>query len=212
MDGSAEQGQNVPLMTPAARILAFLTLVPCLASCTGSQQMGMPWGSPMQDSTALPDVPYPPRDLAMFDGTNGRLVMWADLTKLVRISGVIVVATPGGSDTATAFSEALREDVESNFQPAVVLDCDADTDACVDHVTTEGRNARRVLVRCPEASDLPAVSRGVRAGMPGTSVTTVLVVRGDARRLRDPDRNRADVIVYTGPARATEAAATRSGR
>ncbi|MFM1829977.1 MAG: hypothetical protein RLZZ558_317 [Planctomycetota bacterium] len=199
-------------MNPTARILAFLTLVPCVASCTGSQQMGMPWGSPMQDSTALPDVPYPPRDLAMFEGSNGRLVMWADLTKLVRISGVIVVATPAGSDAATAFSEAVREDVESNFQPAVVLDCDADTDACVDHVTTEGRNARRVLVRCPETCDLPAISRGIRAGMPGTSVTTVLVVRGDARRIRDADRDRADVIVYTGPARATQAAAARDDR
>jgi hypothetical protein len=76
----------------AMRALPMLLTVPLLAfACNGGDQLGEPWGSPPQYSTALADTPYPPRDLAMFDGVSGRVVMWADLARLVRRTNVIVI-------------------------------------------------------------------------------------------------------------------------
>ena len=73
------------------RFLHALPFALLAVACNGGDQLGEPWGSPMQYATGLSDTPYAPRDLAMFDGVNGRVVMWADLMRLVRRTSVIVV-------------------------------------------------------------------------------------------------------------------------
>ena len=184
-------------------IAPCLILLACLsAACTGADQLGEPWGSPMQYSTALPDTPYAPRDLAMFDGVNGRVVMWADLMRLVRRTDVIVIDGTVSDTGATAARNALVEDVQSRFPPVVVVDCTQDADSCADQVRDAWRQKpRRVVVRNTGPDSLQSVSRAIRARDLFTSVTTVALVPSAARFLQEGDRERADVVIYTAPTR-----------
>ena len=182
---------------------ACLLLLACLtAACTGADQLGEPWGSPAQYSTALPDTPYPPRDLAMFDGVNGRVVMWSDLMRLVRRTDVIVIDGTASDTGAVAARNALVEDVQSRFPPVVVVDCTQDADSCADQVRDAWRQKpRRVVVRNTGPDSLQSVSRAIRARDLFTSVTTVALVPSAARFLQEGDRERADVVIYTAPTR-----------
>ena len=182
---------------------ACLTLLACLpVACTGADQLGEPWGSPMQYTTALPDTPYPPRDLVMFDGVNGRVVMWADIMRLVRRTDVIVVDGSASDAGAVAARNALVDDVQSSFPPVVVVDCDQDADACADLVHDAwSQKPRRVVVRSTGPDSLQTVSRAIRARSLFTSVTTVALVPSAARFLQEGDRERADVVIYTAPTR-----------
>lgn len=182
---------------------ACLTLLACLpVACTGADQLGEPWGSPMQYATALPDMPYPPRDLVMFDGVNGRVVMWADLMRLVRRTDVIVVDGSASDAGAVAARNALVADVQSSFPPVEVVDSDQDADACADLVHDAwNQKPRRVVVRSTGPDSLQTVSRAIRARSLFTSVTTVALVPSAARFLQEGDRERADVVIYTAPTR-----------
>lgn len=182
---------------------ACLILLACLtAACTGADQLGEPWGSPIQYSTALPDTPYPPRDLAMFDGVNGRVVMWADLMRLVRRTDVIVIDGATSDAGAEAARAALIEDVQSRFPPVAVVDCTQDAATCADQVRDAWKTKpRRVVVRNNGPDALQALSRAIRADDMFTSVTTVALVPSAARFLQEVDRERADVVIYTAPTR-----------
>ena len=156
----------------------------------------------MQYTTALPDMPYPPRDLAMFDGVNGRVVMWADLMRLVRRTDVIVIDGTTSDAGAVAARNALVEDVQSRFPPVAVVDCDQNADACADLVRDAWKqNPRRVVVRDTGPDSVQALSQAIRAHDLFTSVTTVALVPSAARFLQEGDRERADVVICTAPTR-----------
>lgn len=182
---------------------ACLTLLACLpVACTGADQLGEPWGSPMQYTTALPDMPYPPRDLAMFDGVNGRVVMWADLMRLVRRTDVIVIDGTVSDAGAVSARNALVEDVQSRFPPVAVIDCTQDAATCADQVHDAwNEKPRRVVVRNTGPDSVQALSQAIRARDLFTSVTTVALVPSSARFLQEGDRERADVVIYTAPTR-----------
>jgi len=99
----------------------FAPLILALASCTGGDRLGEPTGSPMQFSTALPVNPAAPRDLCMFDGVNGRVLTWSDLTRLVRRTDVIVFGGEGGPADESV-RKALADDAQAAFPPVAVLD------------------------------------------------------------------------------------------
>lgn len=185
-------------------ITACLLSIACLpAACTGADQLGEPWGSPVQFATALPDTPYPPRDLAMFDGVNGRVVMWADLMRLVRRTDVIVVDATADDVRSVAARDALVQDVQSSFPPVTVVECGNDGIACAEAVTAAFKSgSRRVVARVTGADSMSGLSSAIRSGNLFTSVTTVAVVPSPARFLRDSDRERADVVIYSAPTRA----------
>jgi hypothetical protein len=177
-------------------VLACVLLGP-FAGCTGSHQMDEPWGSPVQFSTALPDRTEAPRDLAMFNGRNGRVLVWADLMRLARRSDIVVVSAPEG-EVPDMVRRALFEDVTEAFPPVAEVTCDASPETCADEVNrAEGR---RRLVRCGPTMDLQALSRSIRAQAWGKVVTTVALVPGQARTLQVDETDRADVVVHLGTA------------
>ena len=184
-------------------ITLSLVMLPCLcAACTGADQLGEPWGSPVQYSTALPDTPYPPRDLAMFDGVNGRVLMWADLMRLVRRTEVIVVDDTPTDAGSVAVRNALLDDVQAAFKPTATIDCGQGGVACAESVSDAFKaGSRRVVVRASNTDSLSGLSSAIRTGSPTTTVTTVALVPSAARFLREGDRERADVVVYTAPTR-----------
>jgi hypothetical protein len=193
------------MLRAIAMCLVSLACLP--AACTGADQLGEPWGSPMQYTTALPDTPYPPRDLAMFDGVNGRVVMWADLMRLARRTDVMVIEANADDARTTAAGEALVQDVQSSFPPVAVIECGADGMACASAVSDAFKaGSRRVVVRVRGSDSLSGLSSAIRSGSLFTSVTTVALVPSAARFLREGDRERADVVAYTAPTRAVSPA------
>jgi hypothetical protein len=171
-----------------------------LAACTGGDRLGEPSGSPMQFSTALPMAPMAPRDLAMFDGVNGRVLTWSDLMRLVRRTDVIVFGGEGGP-AADSVRAAVTDDAQAAFAQVAVIDGCVDVDACARAAAEALRDNRRVVVRCPAACSLPDVSRRIRSIDWFASVTTVALVPSGARALDAADRDRADVVVHAAPAR-----------
>lgn len=180
--------------------LLLCSLLP-IASCNGGDQLGEPWGSPVQFSTGLSDTPYPPRDLAMFDGVNGRVVMWADLMRLVRRTSVIVVDGRADDRGATSMRAALVEDVQAGFPPVTIVDCGDDADACASKVSDALDASRRVVVRCVGGVSVADAGRAIRSACRFTGVTTVALVPSQDRELRPQDRDLADVVAYTAPKR-----------
>lgn len=166
----------------------------CLG-CTGSHEMGEPWGSPMQFSTALPDRPEAPRDLAMFNGDTGRVLVWADLMRLSRRSDIVVVSAPEGT-VPDMVRRALFDDISEAFPPVTELTCSGDVEPCAASVVQA--DGRRRLVRCGAGMDLAALSASIRAQAWGKVVTTVALVPGTARTLQSDEKGRADVVVRLG--------------
>lgn len=183
------------------RPLAALLLALPIASCTGGDQLGEPWGSPMQRSTGLSDTPYPPRDLAMFDGVNGRVVMWADLMRLTRRTSVMVIDGKADDRGAVSMRNALVEDIQSAFPPVAMVDCGDDADACAARVSEALDANRRVIVRCNGTTSVADASRAIRSRCWFTGVTTVALIPSQDRELRVQDRDLADVVAYTAPKR-----------
>jgi hypothetical protein len=175
-----------------------------LAGCTGGDRLGEPSGSPMQFSTALPDTPVAPRDLAMFDGVNGRVLTWSDLMRLVRRTDVIVVGGEGGRDGGMVRA-ALIDDARAAFSPTTVVDGCADAEACAQAAADALHDSKRVVVQCPASCDLAEVSRRIRALHWFSSVTTVAMVPSGARALAASERDRADVVIHTAPERPVQA-------
>jgi hypothetical protein len=115
---------------------------------------------------------------------------------------VIVVDGSASDAGAVAARNALVDDVQSSFQPVVVVDCDQDAVECADLVLDAwSQKTRRVVVRSTGPDSLQAVSRAIRARSLFTSVTTVALVPSAARFLQEGDRERADVVIYTAPTR-----------
>jgi len=183
------------------RLSVPIMILPLLVACTGADQLGEPWGSPMQYTTALPNVPYAPRDLAMFDGVNGRVVMWADLMRLVRRTDVIVVDGTANDANAVACRKALIVDVQSAFAPVAVIECGESAQECATQVRNASHENRRVVLVCTGAYPLSEVSKAIRCSWLFSSVTTVAMVDSQARFLSESDRDRGDVVVYTKPMR-----------
>lgn len=157
--------------------------------------MGEPWGSPVQFSTALPDRTEAPRDLAMFNGSNGRVLVWSDLMRLARRSDIMVVSAPQG-EVPDMVRRALFEDVTEAFPRVVEVTCGDDLDTCAtDVVQADGR---RQLVRCGPDMDLRALSISIRSQALGKVVSTVALIHGDARALQPQEKDRADVVVHLG--------------
>lgn len=158
--------------------------------------MDEPWGSPAPFSTGLPDRTSPPRDLAMFNGENGRVIMWADLMRLVRRSDVIVVSAPPGP-VADMVCRAYFEDAAAAFPPVAEIACTNEPEPCAAQVADA--SGRRRLVRCGPGMDLPALSASIRARDWGKVVTTMALVPGTARSIEPGEIGRADVVVHLGP-------------
>ena len=187
-----------------SRVIASILspLLPLLA-CTGGDRLGEPSGSPMQFSTALPLTPTSPRDLAMFDGVNGRVLTWADLMRLVRRTDVIVLGAEGGPN-GDAVRAALIDDAQAAFPPVAALDGCSDTATCAHAASEALHDHARVVIRCPATCSLPEVSAAIRSSRWFTSVTTVALVPSGARALAPDERDRADVVIHTAPARDSE--------
>ena len=180
----------------------MLLTVPLLAfACNGGDQLGEPWGSPPQYSTALADTPYPPRDLAMFDGVSGRVVMWADLARLVRRTNVIVIDGKAEERGAVAMRDALIAEIDAGYAPTVVLDCGDDAVECTQRVGAAMQSNRRVVVRCRGSVTMSEVGAAIGSRYWWTGVTTVALVPSSSRALRPEDRDLADVVAYTTPTR-----------
>lgn len=179
-----------------------------LACCTGGDRLGEPTGSPMQFSTALPVNPAAPRDLCMFDGVNGRVLTWSDLTRLVRRTDVIVFGGEGGPADESV-RKALADDAQAAFPPVALLDGCADPESCARSAADALADHARVFVRCPASCDLAEVSRRIRALRWFSSVTTVSIVPSGARSLDAADRDRADVVIHAAPDRAASSNAKR---
>jgi hypothetical protein len=175
-----------------------------LSACTGGDRLGEPSGSPMQFSTALPSTPVAPRDLAMFDGVNGRVLTWSDLMRLVRRTDVIVLGGEGGPD-GDVVRAALIDDARAAFSPTAVIDGCADAETCAQAAGDALHDSKRVVVRCPASCDLAEVSRRIRSLHWFSSVTTVALVPSGARALAAAERDRADVVIHTAPERPVRA-------
>jgi hypothetical protein len=193
---------------PAARSSLIAALI-VLAGCTGGDRLGEPSGSPMQFSTALPYALSAPRDLAMFDGVNGRVLTWPDLMRLVRRTDVIVFGGEGGPD-ADLVRAALADDAQAAFPPVAVIDGCSDVESCAQAAADALHDHARVVIRCPAACSLPEVSRRIRALHWFSSVTTVALVPSNARTLDATERDRADVVIHAASQRAPVASAGRN--
>ena len=184
------------LPSPAALALTLLA-----ASCNGGDQLGEPWGGPMQYSTALPDTPYPPRDLAMFDGVSGRVVMWADLMRLNRRTTVLVVDGLAQDPGSVAMRKALIEDVSAAFQPTAVVDCGDDVRDCAARAGAAMQSSRRVVIRCTGSVSVADTAHEISQRFWCAGVTSVALVPSSSRVFRPEDRDLADVVAYTAPTR-----------
>lgn len=188
----------------------LIALPLAVAACTGGDRLGEPSGSPVQFSTALPYTLAAPRDLAMFDGVNGRVITWSDLMRLVRRTEVIVLGGEGGP-AAEATRTALIDDTQAAFPPVAVIDGCSDADACAQAAADALKDHARVVIRCPASCSLPEVSRRVRALHWFSSVTTVALVPSGGRSLDAADRDRADVVIHAAPSRGPVASKTTDG-
>jgi len=190
--------------TMLMRALALPMLVLALAlqiNCTGSLQLAKPWAAPMQYSTALADTPFPPRDFAMFDAVNGRVLMWSDVIDLTAWADVIVIShektCPGGA----WMQDALTEDVVAAFPPSSFFESTDDAATVVTELNNSPKDSRRVLIHYTGAEPLHDIASAIRKAHPTDNVFTIALVPSPARFLRNEDVRKADVVAYTAPTR-----------
>ncbi len=200
-DGHRAFGKN---FTMPMRALALPMLALALAlqiNCTGSLQLAKPWAAPMQYSTALADTPYPPRDFAMFDAVNGRVLMWSDVIDLTAWADVIVIShektCPGGA----WMQEALTEDVVAAFPPSSFFESTGDAATVVTELNNSPKDSRRVLIHYTGAEPLHDIASAIRKAHHTDNVFTIALVPSPARFLRNEDVRKADVVAYTAPTR-----------
>jgi len=170
-------------------------------NCTGSLQLAKPWAAPMQYSTALADTPYPPRDFAMFDAVNGRVLMWSDVIDLTAWADVIVISHEKTCPGGVWMQEALTEDVVAAFPPSSFFESTGDADTVVTELNNSPKDSRRVLIHYTGVEPLHDIATAIRKAHPTDNVFTIALVSSSVRFLRNEDVRKADVVAYTAPTR-----------
>jgi hypothetical protein len=176
-----------------------MTALTLTAACTGSTHLAKPWASPMQSSTALPDTPYPPRDLAMFDAVNGRVLMWSDLIALSAWADVVVISNAKDDPGGLWMQTALTEDTIAAFPPSACFRASGDAASVVAELNATPTQNRCVLIHYDGPESLPDLSSAIRHAHPGDKVLTLALLPSPARFLRTEDVRKADVVAYTTP-------------
>ena len=170
-------------------------------NCTGSLQLAKPWAAPMQYSTGLADTPFPPRDFAMFDAVNGRVLMWSDVIDLTAWADVIVISHEKTCPGGVWMQDALTEDVVAAFPPSSFFESTGDAATVVTELNNSPKDSRRVLIHYTGAEPLHDVASAIRQAHPTDNVFTIALVPSPARFLRNEDVRKADVVAYTAPTR-----------
>lgn len=171
------------------------------AGCTGSQHLAKPWASPMQYSTGLPDAPYPPRDLVMFDAVNGRVLMWSDLIDLAAWADVIVISYVEDDAGGVWMQEAVTEDTIAAFPTSTFFQSSGDTGAVLAELSGDSSKSKHVLIHYNGTESLPDLSSAIRSRYPNYRVFTLALLPSPVRFLRNEDVRKADVVAYTTPTR-----------
>ena len=186
------------------RALALPMLALALAlqiNCTGSLQLAKPWAAPMQYSTKLADTPFAPRDFAMFDAVNGRVLMWSDVIDLTAWADVIVISHEKTCAGGVWMQDALTEDVLAAFPPSSFFESAGDPDAVVTDFDNSPKDSRRVVIHYTGTDPLHDVASAIRKAHRTDNVFTIALVPSPARFLRNEDVRKADVVAYTAPTR-----------
>jgi len=170
-------------------------------NCTGSLQLAKPWAAPMQYSTALADTPFPPRDFAMFDAVNGRVLMWSDVIDLTAWADVIVISHEKTCPGGVWMQDALTEDVLAAFPPSSFFESTGDADTVVTELNNSPQDSRRVLIHYTGVEPLHDIATAIRKAHPTDNVFTLALVSSPVRFLRNEDVRKADVVAYTAPTR-----------
>jgi len=170
-------------------------------NCTGSLQLAKPWAAPMQYSTALADTPFPPRDFAMFDAVNGRVLMWSDVIDLTAWADVIVISHEKTCPGGVWMQDALTEDVLAAFPPSSFFESTGDADTVVTELNNSPKDSRRVLIHYTGVEPLHDIATAIRKAHPTDNVFTLALVSSPVRFLRNEDVRKADVVAYTAPTR-----------
>lgn len=89
-----------------------------LAGCAHPFDRRPQAGSP--SDAVLPAEPWPPRDLAMFEGRSGRVLTWADLFEGVAWADVVIIGETHDNLRAHELQRAIVEDAANSF-PKVAL-------------------------------------------------------------------------------------------
>ena len=170
-------------------------------NCTGSLQLAKPWAAPMQYSTGLADTPFPPRDFAMFDAVNGRVLMWSDVIDLTAWADVIVISHEQSCLGGVWMQDALTEDVLAAFPPSSFFESTGDVATVVTELNNSPKDSRRVLIHYTGVEPLHDVATAIRTAHPTDNVFTLALVSSSVRFLRNEDVRKADVVAYTAPTR-----------
>ena len=170
-------------------------------NCTGSIQLAKPWAAPMQYSTALADTPYPPRDFAMFDAVNGRVLMWSDVIDLTAWADVIVISHEKTCPGGVWMQDALTEDVLAAFPPSSFFESTGDPATVVTELDNSRKDSRRVVIHYTGTDPLHDVATAIRKAHRTDNVFTIALVSSSVRFLRNEDVRKADVVAYTAPTR-----------
>lgn len=188
------------MFTSLLRALGVIVLAMQI-NCTGSLQLAKPWAAPMQYSTGLADTPFPPRDFAMFDAVNGRVLMWSDVIDLTAWANVIVISHEKSCPGGVWMQEALTEDVVAAFPPSSFFESTGDADTVVTELNNSPKDSRRVLIHYTGVEPLHDVATAIRKAHPTDNVFTIALVSSSVRFLRNEDVRKADVVAYTAPTR-----------
>ena len=168
-------------------------------NCTGSLQLAKPWAAPMQYSTKLADTPFPPRDFAMFDAVNGRVLMWSDVIDLTAWADVIVISHEKTCPGGVWMQNALTEDVLAAFPPSSFFQSTGDPDTVVTELDDSRKDSRRVVIHYMGTEPLHDVASAIRKAHRTDNVFTIALVSSSVRFLRNEDVRKADVVAYTAP-------------
>ena len=182
------------------RALGVIALV-IQMNCTGSLQLAKPWAAPMQYSTKLADTPFAPRDFAMFDAVNGRVLMWSDVIDLTAWADVIVISHEKTCAGGVWMQDALTEDVLAAFPPSSFFESAGDPDAVVTDFDNSPKDSRRVVIHYTGTDPLHDVASAIRKAHRTDNVFTIALVPSPTRFLRNEDVRKADVVAYTAPTR-----------
>jgi hypothetical protein len=170
-------------------------------NCTGSLQLAKPWAAPMQYSTGLADTPFPPRDFAMFDAVNGRVLMWSDVIDLTAWADVIVISHEQSCPGGVWMQDALTEDVLAAFPPSSFFESTGDVATVVTELDNSRKDSRRVVIHYMGTDPLHDVASAIRKAHRTDNVFTIALVSSSVRFLRNEDVRKADVVAYTAPTR-----------
>ena len=155
----------------------------------------------MQYSTTLADTPFPPRDFAMFDAVNGRVLMWSDVIDLTAWADVIVISHEKTCLGGVWMQEALTEDVLAAFPPSSFFESTGDPATVVTELDNSRKDSRRVVIHYMGNDPLHDVASAIRKAHRTDNVFTIALVSSSVRFLRNEDVRKADVVAYTAPTR-----------